>query len=82
MKKVSVVTTLVTLYAIFFQIALVTGIDYRIIYTLFFFSPFLVIYMAITILKNGKPSGHTFNEKFYDDHDYWRNGKEEMNGEE
>lgn len=78
MKKVSVITTLVTLYAIFFQVALVTQMDDKIIFTLFFFSPFLVIYMAYTILKNGKPSGYDFDEKFYEDHDYRRNGKEEL----
>ncbi len=78
MKKAALVTAAVTLYAVFFQIALVMKMDEKIIFTLFFFSPFLVIYLAYTILKNGKPSAHTFNEKFYDDHNYRRNGNEEM----
>jgi hypothetical protein len=30
------------------------------------------------ILKYGKPSEHTFEERFYDDWDYKRNGREEM----
>jgi len=47
-------------------------------YFMFFLSPFLVLYMGYVILKYGKPSGSTFDERFYDDWDYRRNGKEEM----
>ena len=43
---------------------------------MFLLSPFVVIYMAYTILKYGKPSKFTFDEKFYDDHEYMRNGIE------
>jgi hypothetical protein len=30
--------------------------------------------MAYVILKYGKPSKYTFEERFYEDHDYERNG--------
>jgi hypothetical protein len=40
---------------------------------MFILSPFVVIYMAYVILKYGKPSKHTFEERFYEDHDYERN---------
>lgn len=78
MKNVPVIITIVTIYAIFFQVAPSIGIADEIIFTLFFLSPFLVIYMAYVVLKYGKPSGNTFDERFYDDWDYRRNGKEEM----
>lgn len=34
---------------------------------MFAFSPFMVIWMAVYILKQGKPSGRTFEEYFYDE---------------
>ena len=66
MKKVPVVITLVTAYAIFFNVAIYTGMSDSLIFTMFFLSPFLVIYMVYVILKYGKPSGHSFDERFYD----------------
>ena len=78
MKKVPIVVTVVTLYAIFFQIAPYVGVSDKMIFLMFFLSPFMVIYMAYVILKYGTPSGNTFDERFYDDWDYKRNGKEEM----
>lgn len=78
MKKVPLIINLVTLYAIIFQVLIVTEYDEPLIFTLFFLSPLPVAYMVYVILKHGKPSGHTFNERFYDDWDYVRNGNEEM----
>ena len=78
MKKVPFVISIVTLYAIFFNMAPHMGISLEIIFAMFFLSPFLILYMAYVILKYGKPSGNTFEERFYDDWDYRRNGKEEM----
>jgi len=45
---------------------------------MFLLSPLVVTYMAYVILKYGKPSEYTFEERFYDDYDYIRNGREEM----
>lgn len=82
MKNIPVVITIVTLYAVFFQVAPFTGMSDGIIFGLFAFSPFPVIYMAYIILKFGKPSAHTFDEKFYDDHYYYRNGREQMDAKD
>ena len=76
MKKLPVVISIVTLYALFFQLIPFTGIPVNIISGMFFLSPFLVIYMVYVILKYGKPSPYTFEERFYDDYNYIRNGKE------
>jgi hypothetical protein len=77
MKKVPVVVALVSLYAFVFQLSPYIGFSDAAILLMFAFSPILVIYMVYTILKHGKPSEYTFDEKFYDDLDYFRNGKEE-----
>ncbi len=78
MKKISVVITIVTLYALFFQFTPFIGIPDEAIFGMFLLSPFLILYMAYVILKNGKPSAYTFEEKFYDDFNYIRNGKEDL----
>lgn len=78
MKKTTAVVTFVTLFAFFYQAAPFIGIGNDVVFAMFFLSPFLVIYMAYVVLKNGRPSNSTFDEKFYDDWDYRRNGKEEM----
>jgi hypothetical protein len=78
MKKVPLTVVFVTIYAIVFQVSFFEGVSDAVIFALSSFSPFLVLYMAYVILKYGKPSGYSFDEKFYDDYDYWRNGKESM----
>ena len=80
MKKVSLVVVFVTIYAIIFQVSFFTGVSDAVIFisALFLFSPFLVLYMVYVILKYGKPSGNSFDEKFYDDYDCRRNGKEAL----
>jgi hypothetical protein len=78
MKNIWVIITIGTIYAVFFQVAVSLNLGDGLIFTLFSGSPFLIIYMAYMILKYGKPSTSTFDEKFYDDLDYQRNGEEEM----
>jgi len=47
------------------------GATLELMFTLFLCSPFLVVWMVIRILKDGKPSGKKFNEGyFYEDFDY------------
>lgn len=77
MKKVEVVVILVTIYAVLFQAAPLLGFPEQLIYAMFFLSPFCILYMVYIVLKFGEPSRHTFDERFYDDWDYKRNGKEE-----
>ena len=76
MKKVPIVIAIVSLYAFFFQITPYIGVSDNIIFLMLCLAPFLVLYMAYVILKYGKPSRYTFEERFYDDFDYIRNGKE------
>jgi hypothetical protein len=76
MKKVPLVITLASLYVFIFHASPVLGLPVEVIVAMFVLSPFVVIFMAYIILKFGKPSGYTFDEKFYDDTDYRRNGKE------
>ena len=78
MKKVPLVVTFVTLYALFFQVEVYSGSNLDLILVLLAFSPFLLLFMVYVILKYGKSSGHTFDERFYDDWDYGRNGSEEI----
>jgi hypothetical protein len=79
MKKVTLAVLFLTIYAIIFQASFFAGVPDWIVFVMFSLSPFLVIYMAYVILKYGKPSGYSFDEKFYDDYDYRRNRKEALN---
>jgi hypothetical protein len=67
MKKMWVTITLVTLFATVYQLTPYIGIPAYVIYGMFLISPFLVGYMVYVILKYGKPSGNTFDEKYYED---------------
>ena len=70
MKKPAIVITLATLYVLLFHSSPLIGIPDEFIIAMFILSPVVVIYMVYVILKYGKPSGHTFEERFYDDFDY------------
>lgn len=73
MKKTWIVITMATLYAVFFQVSPYINFSENIITALFILSPFVVVYMTYVILKDGKPSDHSFEDRFYDDYDYKRN---------
>jgi len=72
MKKPAIVITLATLYVLLFHSSPLIGIPDEFIIAMFILSPVVVIYMVYVILKYGKPSGNTFEERFYDDFDYKR----------
>ena len=72
MKRPAIIISVATLFLIFFQLSPHVGIPDEAIIAMFILSPFIVIYMAYVILKYGKPSKYTFDEKFYEDHDYIR----------
>lgn len=76
MKKPKIAIAIVTVYLLVFQLALRTSISLTIIFGMLSASPFFILYMVYTVLKYGKPSQYTFDERFYDDWDYTRNGKE------
>ena len=70
MKKPAVVITLATLYVLLFHSSPLMGIPDEFIIAMFILSPIVVIYMVYVILKYGKASDHTFEERFYDDYDH------------
>ena len=71
MKRPAVIIFLATLYLLFFNASPHLDVPNWVIITLFILSPIVVIYV---VLKYGKPSKYTFEERFYEDHDYERNG--------
>jgi hypothetical protein len=73
MKKPAIVITLATLYLLFFKVSPLIGLPDEAMIAMFILAPFIVIYMVYVVLKYGKPSKFTFEEKFYEDHDYKRN---------
>jgi len=72
MKKVWIAITLATLYLFFYILAPYIGIPDEVIIVLLILSPFVIISMVYIILKYGKPSKYSFDERFYDDVDYRR----------
>jgi hypothetical protein len=63
-----------TSYLILFALVPWFGASLETMVILFLFSPFLIVWMVIRILKDGKPSGKKFNEgHFYEDWDYRAN---------
>lgn len=73
MKRPAVIIFLATLYLLFFHASPILDIPNWVIIALFILSPLVVISLAYVILKYGKPSKHTFEERFYEDHNYERN---------
>lgn len=73
MKKPAIIITITTLYLFFFQLSPYFRVPDEVIIAMFIFAPFLLIYMVYVVLKFGKPSKFTFEERFYDDLDYTRN---------
>jgi multisubunit Na+/H+ antiporter MnhG subunit len=67
--KVQIVIAAVTLFAVVYQVMAFTDVGAGAALILFLLSPFAVCYMAYVVLKHGKPSDSTFDEKFYEDRD-------------
>jgi hypothetical protein len=72
MKKPAVVISFATLFMVFYNLSPYIGIPDEAIIAMFILSPIILIYMVYIILRFGKPSKYTFEEKFYDDLDYSR----------
>ncbi len=77
-KKSSTGIAIVTIYFIVFQLLVQLNLDVSVIFSMLFFAPFVILYMVYAVLKDGKPSKYTFEERFYDDWDYRRNVKENV----
>jgi hypothetical protein len=78
MKRVPIIVTIVTLYAIVYQLTPQLDVSGNATIIMFVLAPIPVLWMAYNILKHSKPSQLTFDEQFYEDWNYKRNGKEEM----
>lgn len=68
-------TTFVTLYLVIYTVLFRTGASAAVLTIMFAASPFLVIWMATTIMKFGKYSGREL-----DDNEEW--GYQDMNRDE
>ena len=79
MKKPLIIIVIATLYLVIFQSTPFIGIPDEAIIAMFIVAPFIVAYMAYVILKYGKPSGHTFEERFYGDYDHKKNWVRKLN---
>jgi hypothetical protein len=75
MKKVNLAIITSTVYLAFFQAAIFLGLNDSVIFGLLLVSPVIIFSLVYVILKHGKPSPYTFEERFYDDFDYIRNNK-------
>jgi hypothetical protein len=72
MKKPAIVIAFAALFVVLYNASPYIGIPDEAIIAMFILSPVVTIYMAYVILKYGRASQHTFEERFYDDYDYRR----------
>ena len=72
MKKPAIIILITTFYLLFFQASPYIGVPDGVIIAMFILAPFIVIYMVYVVLKFGKSSNYTFEERFYEDWDYKR----------
>ena len=76
--KIWVPIIIVTLFMLGYNSLPFWGANMGLIVVLFFVSPSPVIWMVYRILKDGKHSDKTWEDYFYEDHPYRRNGREEL----
>ena len=68
MKKPVVVISLATVFMLVYNLSPFIGVPDEAIIAMFILSPLVLIYMAYVILRYGKPSKYTFEDRFYDDY--------------
>lgn len=78
MSRIKFPVISVTLFMVIYNLLPFFNVSSNVIVALFIVSPFAVIWMVYCVLKNGKPSEKNWDDYFYEDYDYRRNGKEEM----
>jgi hypothetical protein len=76
MKKSFIGIAIATIHIIIFQLLILLNSDLGIILFILSFAPLTIIYMVYAVLKYGKPSKYTFDERFYEDLNYTPNGKD------
>lgn len=80
MNKIRISVITVSLFVLIFQIGIYLFSE-SLLYSMFAISPFLMAWMIYTVLRFGKSASTSFDDKFYEDHSYNRNGKEGLNTE-
>jgi len=73
MKKIIVPIVFVTTCWLFYQVSPFFGANFLWFTLMQVFLTIIMAWMVIRILKDGTPSEKTFEDHFYDDHDYHRN---------
>jgi hypothetical protein len=81
MDKIRIPVAVVTFFAVIYNALPLIAANDSLIVALFAVSPFPVIWMVYHILKDGTPPSKTWDDYFYEDHSYRRNGKEELSNE-
>ena len=76
MKNPETPVWIVTVILLVYTVLAVFGINADAVIIIFLFSPLLVIWMVLSVLKSKEQSTRTFDEYFYDDADIKRSGKE------
>ena len=69
MKRINISISVTTLGLVSFVILCSLGLSFVFLQLYLFALTGSLIWMVITILKNGEPSKHTFDERFYEDAD-------------
>lgn len=69
MKSIKYPIIIATAYLVIYTVLISVHMEWTLRLGLFLFSlsPFPVIWMVYSVLKYGKPSKHTFDERFYED---------------
>ena len=71
MDNIKIPILLTTVYLVLYSMLPALNLVYDLIFILFVISQFMVVWLVIRVLKDGKPSGKKFNEGYwYDDLDY------------
>jgi ABC-type sulfate transport system permease subunit len=67
MKAVNLAIGIATTYLIIYTLLCATDTAIPLIMLMFSLSPLVVIGMVYAVIRHGKPSNHTFEERFYED---------------
>lgn len=76
MKKIALPLLSTSLLLLLFTVLCFFEANIDIIIAIFLLSPFVIIWMVCKVLQSGTPSGKTWDEYFYEDFDYRKNGTE------
>ena len=67
MKKVWRVVAFTVLFALIYNLAPLWNVPIEALAVGFVLAPFIILYMVWVVLRYGKPSRHTFNDRYYED---------------